>query len=409
MAEPAAAPLRVLYCTAETHPSFRADVATLFGKYLPRQGVQADLLTLHHQSPPPAWGGGQLLSRPGPARGARRHLLGLLNDLRMLWLARRGYQLVLVRDKSLGGLIGLMAARMAGIPFAYWMSFPMAEAWAVFARERGLSVGLWRWLAAKGRAGALRWLLYRVVLRGADHVFVQSETMRAEVAARGVPAACMSAVPMGVDTEQVPGPAARPAAQPGGGFVFAYLGTLNRLRQPELMIEALALLRARGLDARLLLIGDAEEEADRRWLRGLVERLGMQPWVEITGWLPVAAGLARCASADAGLSPFPRTELLESASPTKVVEYFHLGLPVIANDQPDQAALLQAAGGRCAELSAAGFAEAMEDLMRRPDWHRSVAQAGQALVRRSRSYEVLSAQTAACLREIVARAGAVRG
>ncbi len=395
-------PLRVLYAPAETHPSFRADVAVLFGKYLPRLGVHSDLLTLHAVDPVPPWGGGECLTRLGPPRGARRHLLSVLNDVRMLWLARRGYRCVIVRDKSLGALLGLVAARLAGIPFVYWMSFPMVEAWAVFARERRHEVGWSRWLAAKWRATVLRRLLYRVVLPRARHVFVQSDTMLAEMASKGFDPARMSAVPMGIDTEALPrsAPLADQTASPHESIAptFVYLGTLNRLRQPELMIDALAILRSRGVSARLLLIGDAEEAADRQWLRDRVKQRGLDSWVEFTGWLPALEAQGRGAAAVAGLSAIPRSEILEVSSPTKAVEYFHLGLPVIANDQPDQAAVMAAAGGVCAPLTAEGFADAMQDVLERPEHHRHIAQRGQEWVRQERSYAVLAERVAGRLR-----------
>lgn len=390
---------RILYSTAEIHPCFRADVVVLFGKYLPRLGIQSDLLALHSALKPAAWAGGNRLTVRGPGRGAMRHLLSVASDLRMLFLARHGYQAVIVRDKSIGALIGLLAARMAGIPFVYWMSFPMVEAWAVFARERGLSVGLLRWLSAKARATLLHWLLYRVVLPRADHVFAQSDVMVADLCRKGLSPDRVSAVPMGVDTEAMPDLLQRRADGAADAVpVFAYLGTLNRPRLPEIMLEGLALLRARGVDARLLLVGDAEEAADRQWLRDCMARLGIAEHVELTGWLPGDEGWQRCASAVAGLSPFPRTELLESASPTKLVEYFHLGLPVIANDQPDQAFLLRAAGGECAPLTPQGFADAMQDMLARPAHHATIARAGQALVRATRSYAALAQQVGTVLR-----------
>lgn len=404
MPEAEVTPVRVLYSTAETHPCFRADVAVLFGKYLPRLGVHSDLLALHHLPDSPSWTGGESLTLRGPARGGKRHLLSVFSDLRMLWRARQGYQAVIVRDKSIGALIGLLAARRAGIPFVYWMSFPMVEAWAVFARDRGLSVGLLRWLSAKARSTLLRWLLYRVVLPRADHVFAQSDVMVADLCRKGLSPDRISAVPMGVDTEAMPELLLRRVDREVDAVpVFAYLGTLNRIRKPEIMLEGLALLRARGVDARLLLVGDAEEAADRQWLRDCMARLGIAEHVELTGWLPGDEGWQRCASAVAGLSPFPRTELLESASPTKLVEYFNLGLPVIANDQPDQAFLLRAAGGECAPLTPQGFADAMQDMLARPAHHAKIARAGQALVRATRSYAALAQQVATVLRNCLSR------
>lgn len=55
--------MRLLFITAETWPTFRADEAALFGKYLPRLGVHADLVagrTPNHQGPI-QWGGGQAM------------------------------------------------------------------------------------------------------------------------------------------------------------------------------------------------------------------------------------------------------------------------------------------------------------------------------------------------------------
>lgn len=274
----------------------------------------------------------------------------------------------------------------------------MAEAWAVFARERGRRAGLLRWLAARLRAGLLKQVLYRVVLARADHVFVQSEAMREHLMANGLDRHRMTPVPMGVDTED-----AVATAQAGASAdtpFFVYLGTLNRVRRPDVMIEGFALLRTRGIRARLLLVGDADNDADRRWLRELIVAHGLTAVVEITGWVTAAEGWRRCLGATAGLSPVARSEILDVGSPTKVVEYFHLGLPVVANDQPDQAALLRAAGGECVALTPEGFAQGICDVLARPAHHLNVARAGQQLVRSTRSYDALAELVATRLRRL---------
>ena len=108
----------------------------------------------------------------------------------------------------------------------------------------------------------------------------------------------------------------------------------------------------------------------------------------------------------AGLSPFPRGELLNSASPTKAVEYFALGLPVIANDQPDQAEVLAGAGGRCVELSPLGFADAMCAVLDNPAPFQLQAIAGQKWVRNHRGYDAIANSVAAVYRSQVAKRGA---
>src|SRR5208282_5090911 len=123
-------------------------------------------------------------------------------------------------------LLGLIAARIAGIKFYYWMSFPMAEAWDIFARDHGLSVGVLRWLVAWLRGRMMILLLYRVVLPRADHVFVQSERMREGVARKGIAFDRMSPVPMGFDAENISTGRGSGEASPGQRPTFVYLGTL---------------------------------------------------------------------------------------------------------------------------------------------------------------------------------------
>jgi glycosyltransferase involved in cell wall biosynthesis len=387
--------MKILFAVAEHYPTHRADVMVLFGKYLPRHGVHSDLLTLHNpDTVPPAWGGGNLLTMQGSRGRFGKHVRVFLNDLRILWLAQRGYDAVQVRDKSFCALLGLIAARLAGIKFYYWMSYPMVEAWAVFARDRGLSLGVMRWLVAWLRGRLMGLLLYRVVLPRADHVFVQSDQMRVDVALKGVRLERMTPVPMGFDPENLAGNRNADETVPRQRPTFVYLGTLNRVRSPELMIEAIDIVRRVEPSALLLLVGDADEEVDRNWLKRLIHNHELSDHVRLTGWLPIAEGWAQAASCLAGLSPCPRGELFDVASPTKAVEYFALGLPVIANDQPDQATVLTGAGESCTPLSAEDFAAAMLDVIATPDRYRKQGLAGNKWVHAHRSYAVIAKSVA---------------
>ena len=396
-------PLRLLLSVPEPHPTHRPDVAVLFGRYLPRQGVASDLVGCHRGDAAPAWPGGEALTRKAASRGLGRHLGSLLADLRLLRQARRGYDAVVVRDKTLGALLGLLAARLAGVPFIYWMSFPMVEAWAAYAAERGRSAGWLRWAAAVVRGHVLSRLLYGSILPRAAQVFVQSDAMRDALVARGLPADRLVPVPMGVDVEA--GPFHAPPALSARSVdapTFGYLGTLNRVRRPELMIQAFALLHRERPDARLLLVGDCDNDADRTWLRECIAAAGpAAAAIELTGWLPPDEGWRRMAGCVAGLSPIPRGALFDVGSPTKVVEYFALGLPVIANDQPDQAAVMGAAGGRCVPLTPEGFAGAMHDVLVHGAAHRAVAERGRIWVAQHRSYAALAAGVGQAFRDVL--------
>lgn len=396
--------IRLLYLTREPHPSFRPDLATLFGHSLPAQGIQTDLVALQEGDQPGAWLAGQAFVRKAQGR-AGRMLARLRVALDLFALSgRQSYAAIQVRDRVLGALIGLLAARWRGLPYFYWMSFPFAEAWqdmgrapaaSVHARLRRLAWGL------RGRLAA--WLLYRIVLPRADHVFVQSAAMREMLVRRRIPAARMTPVPMGVAIPSCPECIA-PADDPrlAGRHVLVYLGALERIRHPEIMVEAMQAVVQQVPDALLVLVGDSQTPGERSWLEAEIQRLGMAEHVFITGWLPADQAWRYLRAASIGLSPFPRTPVLEVASPTKICEYLAYGLPVIANDQPEQAYLLEATGGGlCVALSAEGFAQGILELLADPDRARTMSVAGRAAIAQLRSYDVIGAQLAARYRQLL--------
>ena len=110
-----------------------------------------------------------------------------------------------------------------------------------------------------------------------------------------------------------------------------------------------------------------------------------------TGWLPIEEGWRYVRAADVGLAPYPRGTLLDSGSPTKVVEYLALGVPVVANDSPDQERILrEGGGGLCVPLVAPDFAAAVCTLLGDASLRRAMGVRGQAYVRASRGYHVLA-------------------
>jgi hypothetical protein len=120
--------------------------------------------------------------------------------------------------------------------------------------------------------------------------------------------------------------------------------------------------------------------------------------------MPPAQAWRYLRAATIGLSPFPRSRTLEVASPTKVCEYMAYGVPVVANDQPDQAALLaQTGGGLCVPLTAQGFAQGVLTLLADPARARAMAEQGRARIAGLRSYDVLATQLAAQYRKLLGR------
>jgi glycosyltransferase involved in cell wall biosynthesis len=217
--------------------------------------------------------------------------------------------------------------------------------------------------------------------------------MLAEVAAKGLPREKMTPVPMGVDLETALPHDIAPSDDPrlAGRPVLIYLGAMFRDRGIDLLFEMLQRVRRQFPDVLLAMVGEAEDEQQQQWLHRRAEQLGVADATIWTGWLPIREGWRYVRAADVGLSPIPRGPILDQASPTKILEYLALGLPVVASDLPDQKLVLEeSGGGLCVPLTADALADAVCRLLDDEPLRGAMARAGQQYVRERRSYRLLA-------------------
>jgi len=403
-------PFSIAFIVRDPLPPVRADLLTLFGAEMPRHGVDSELVGQSGGAGPPEWGGGGLhavgsiKSRYVSVLAPAWDLLGLARA----WRRRRpdGIQ---VRDKIASGLLGRLAAATLGVPFLYWMSFPIVEGFEarrdeIARRSRGP-----RWLAHAARAAASRWLLYRAVLPGARHVFVQSEAMADWLAGKGFARKRMTAVPMGVDPALCERARVAPSLDPrlDGRRVLLYLGRVAQARGSGFLLDVVEQLALDVPDILLVIAGDAPSDDEMAWMRAEIARRQLEELVLLTGWLPRQAALGYAVRAEVGLSPIPRGILYDVSSPTKLVEYLALGIPGVANDIPDQARVLAESGaGLCVPMEAPAFAAAVRRLLHEPGLAAACRARGPGWVRAHRSYAILGRVVAQAYAGILAGRGA---
>jgi len=405
----------VAYIVRDALPPSRADVLTLFGTEMPRYGVATELV---------GQGGGQGAAAPWPAGGM--HVVGTLGsrfaavcsplwDLLGLLRARRSRRpdCIQVRDKIASGLLGRLAAWLLRVPFIYWMSFPIVEGFEVrrdaIRPARGAGVGAWtRWAAHGLRARASRIVIYRWVLPGARHIFVQSEAMADWLAARGLPRARMTAVPMGVDARLLERSRIVPAADPrlDGRRIVLYLGSVAQARRSDFLLDVAEALRRDLPQVLLVIAGDSASGDEMAWMRHLIAARGLEHHVLLTGWLPRQQALGYALRAEVGLSPIPRGTLFDVSSPTKLVEYLALGLPSVANDIPDQKRVIEESGaGLCVPMETDAFAAATLYLLNNCSAARQCSERGPAYVRSHRTYAILGRNVASAYKKILTAQG----
>ena len=390
--------MRLLYLTAEEWPTFRADITVLFGKYLPRLGVYSDLVTEASLSQAAStWPAGQAITCQVPSNRAVHYIVNFLHQCKVLLTTDYDdYAAVQVRDMTIIALVALVMCAIKKKPFFYWLSYPQSEGQIQRAKARGMRAGMKYWFPLlQGYVG--KWLLYQVILPRANYIFVQSNNMLEMLAKQGIATKKMTPVPMGVDIE-----ATQETLLPSQNGtlndkrVIIYLGTLDRVRQIEILFEMLVIVQAQIPNVLLVLAGDTEDGEHRAWLKQEAQRRGVAKYILWTSWLPMQEAWRYVLAAEVGLSPFPRGYLLDMASPTKAVEYMALGLPVVANDNPDQQQIIAESGaGLCVPITAQGFANATLTLLNDRKLRANMSALGKVYVAQQRSYQQLATGLAA--------------
>lgn len=389
----------LLFISSDKFKPFRVDVRVLFAQELVARGYHIDWIL---QSEVPCdhsyvtqWGGGDVWvgktdNRTSRWSRLRKHVFAIANELRLIRILKtRRYDCILVKDKFIIPLISLFAGRRHGVPIFYWLSYPFPEESLILAREGKARYPVFYLL----RGLFFRFLLYRIILPRSHHIFVQSEQMKRNIMEMGISAAKLTPVPMGVDIARIPYDektqerhvphARRPT--------LLYLGTLIKVRRLDFLIRVLAVVRADIPDVRLVLVGDGDDPSDRTILTNEAERCGVANSVEFTGFLPMETAWQFVAESDVCLSPFYPTPILNSTSPTKLIEYMAMGKPVVANDHPEQRLIIANSGaGYCVPWDEAEFAAAAVKLLKNPAAAASMGARGRKYVENARDYRSIA-------------------
>ncbi len=259
------------------------------------------------------------------------------------------------------GQVARALAAELGVPWVYEVRGLLEQTWVSgrsgpAARERA--------------AGSERFTLLRAqeaaVAASADHVVTLSATLRDDLVVRGVPADRVTLVPNAVDERLLllpddgPGAARRALGLPEDGFWVGTVSSLVGYEGLDTLIDAVALLRARGVDARACLAGDgvARPELERR-----AAEAGIAGAVLLPGRVPAADAPRWHRALDVFVVPRRDVEVCRRVTPLKPVEAMALGRPVVASDLPALAEVLAGGAGRLVPAEdAAALADVLDEV-----------------------------------------------
>lgn len=208
-------------------------------------------------------------------------------------------------------LPALIAARRLGLPFIY----EIRGFWEITRSSRDNEF-----------ENSVRYALMRefegLVAREADCVYTLTSAMKEELVRRGVEANKITLVHNGVDAGRfVPLEPRRELAErlglPEGVPVIGYVGSFVDYEGLDDLMRAAGSLKRRGIDYRLLMVGDGAVMDE---LRSLVQAEGIEDRVVLTGRVPHEEVEAYYSLVD--ICPFPRKpwEVCEMVSPLKPFE-----------------------------------------------------------------------------------------
>ncbi|WP_427384938.1 glycosyltransferase family 4 protein [Janibacter sp. G56] len=293
-------------------------------------------------------------------------------------------------------LVGLAVGQALGVPVVY--------------EVRGFFEALW----TKDLAWAEQSEVYRRrrdtetrCMMAADAVVTLSESMRADILERGVPADRVHVVPNGVDTtafaprERDPELVARLGLE--GRFTFGYVSNLDHYREgQELLIDAAVALRERGIPATALIVGDGTR---RSFLEAHAAAVGAGDSVIFTGKVPHDSVLDHYCLLDVFVIPRVDERAARLVTPLKPFEAMAAGIPLLVSDLP---ALVEITGNGSRGASfAAGdgvaLADALEHLHADPARRAALAEAGRDWVVRERQWSSNGPRYRAIYDEVLAR------
>lgn len=290
-----------------------------------------------------------------------------------------------LRSTYVSALPALIAARELSIPTLYEVSGMWELVYASYrdARREGL------------RARTVR--LENEVLSHVDRIVTLTEAMASEIRSRVVPKRPVTLVPNAVDLDRFKPQPKRIDLKTALGWqedlpVIGYAGSLVDYEGLDVLLHASEILKRKGLEFKVLIIGDG---AVKRDLEYLSERLKLTDTVRFTGRLPHDMVGEYYSIFDVCAFPRYLTPATRAVSPLKPFEALASAKPVVVSDIPALAEIVGKGspyprGMAVQENDPEALSEALERILTDSKLRNTISSNGLKWVEAERSWEAVS-------------------
>jgi glycosyltransferase involved in cell wall biosynthesis len=268
-----------------------------------------------------------------------------------------------VHSHEEGALVGLVVARLLGVPHVY----DMGNGWGTVLTNFGVG--------GSSPAVALADRLESSVMRASQLVISQVPAVHRSSLAAGITTS--HHIPNAtVEAPAEPGAGARTRAELGvaaGARLVVYAGSFERYQGLEMLLLALADPGLGDLPVELALVGGTDAQVLAA--EALVTSIGLEMKVHLVGMVDPGAISSYLDAADVLVSP----RLTGSNTPLKLYSYLQAGKPIVATDIASHTQVLDRS---CAEIVAtdpAGFAAGIGRVLRSAERASSLAEGASRL------------------------------
>jgi glycosyltransferase involved in cell wall biosynthesis len=168
---------------------------------------------------------------------------------------------------------------------------------------------------------------------------------------------------------------------------FLYIGTMSSSRRLEIVIEAFVQANkdANG-GLSLMLLGDAPNQQDVARLIQIA-KIASDKNIHFIKRVPRFQVPNYIAACDVGLATIPINQVFLCSSPTKVLEYLNMGVPVLATRIPDQVQILKESNsGLLCDFSVNDIANKMA-IFHQCANRKYMGESGRTFIAKTRRYE----------------------
>jgi len=186
-------------------------------------------------------------------------------------------------------------------------------------------------------------------------------------------------------------------------FQIVYVGYMRSNRKLDLLLRSFKLILDEFPNTNLIFLGWSNVPSDIDELKFYARKLEISDKVKFLGFRPYNEVPDIVLNCDVGVSPIPPLDVYIDSTPTKVVEYLSLGIPVVANREiNDQKLLLEKSGGGIlVDYNSKSFAQGIIKLLGNPKKSFDMGLAGKNWVSENRSFRNLSKKIESKYLEII--------